>query len=371
VNRITAICIFAIVLAVGIQNGFAGTGTDDRLFGLPDGQRINEDVQLVLKIPYEIVLYDEAQHIYLGVKNRSGETLRLQWGGDDWEQLLFQARSEPDGENLTEPKFTPEWSRVGNIIDEYMDHFEIKQNESRIYMRHRGGLKANYDRLPPGTREIRVGLLTGPEEWAFSDWVPIRRLNDRRLVDAEIVYEFPYHSFTVAVRRMLIENDEYLFLEWCRLAKLPEGSTPRLEFYREERTQRPILKTYFDGVDVPPQLTDVGSILEIEWTPEIAPHATMLEELRAEMRGNPEASDEDDRTDSDERPAADEVQPEPEAVEAPASPAQPPQSPEHVAPDPADASSPSRLIWPLLLLLLIIACCTTLLVLRHKTKKPR
>jgi len=374
-SKRTVMSIFAIVLIFTVLKGHAGTGSDDRLFGLSDGQRINEDVQLVLKIPYEVVLYDEEPHIYLGVKNRSDEALKLIGSlhvAHAWHQLLYQSRSAPDGENLTNPEFIPDWDGVDNFIAEDFGHYdELNKGESVVYMRHRGGLEGNYDRLPPGTREIRIGLLTGPEEWAFSDWVPIRRLDDRRLEDAEIVYQFPYHSFTVAVRRMLIENDEYLFLEWCRLAKLPEGATPRFEFYREERTRRPVLKTYFDGVDVPPQLTDVGSILEMEWTPEIAQHATILEELRTEMRGGRETPDEDSRAqrriseNETSKDSLNDIQPAPEKAEDTATPAPPPQSSEAASPEPEAEPSPDSRIWPTLLVLLLIAG-GTVLVIKHK-----
>jgi hypothetical protein len=369
-NR-SVICMFVIVLNFAVQAGYADPAADDRLFGLPDGQRINEDVQLVLKIPYEVVLYDESHHIYLGVKNRSDEVLRLQWGGDDWEQLLFQARSEAAEDNLTAPKFIPEWSRVESIINEHMDRLEIKQNEHRIYMRHRIELNANYDILPPGTREIRIGLLTGPEEWAFSDWVPIRRLDDRRLVEEEVIYEYEWHNITFRVRKVEIEGEVYLFRHYTRLAKLPEGATPRFEFYIEEKTKIPILKTYFDGVDVPPQITRVQAILEREWTPEIAPHATMLEELRAQMRGERETPEEDapaqqhlPEPDPVTAPPTDEVPPEPEAIEDTASPAAPPQSTEDTAPESATDPTPAR-TWPVLLVLLLIAGGTAF-ALKHK-----
>ncbi len=372
-SKITAICIFTIVLVVGTQNGFA----DDRLFGLPDGQRINEDVQLVLKIPYEVVLYDESHHIYLGVKNRSDEALKLIGSLDvapAWHQFLYQSRSAPDGKNLTNPEFIPDWDGVDNfVVEEFRHYDELNKGESAVYMRHRGGLKANYDILPPGTREIRISLLTGPDEWAFSDWVPIRRLDNRRLVEEKVIYEYEWHNIPFRVMKIEIDGEVYLFRHYTLLAKLPEGATLRFEFSIEERTKIPILKTYFDGVDVPSQITRVQAILEREWTPEIALHATMLEELRAQMRGERETPEEDapaqqhiPEPDPVAAPPADEVPPEPEAIEDTVSPASPPNATQDTAPEPATDPTPAR-TWPVLIVLLLIAGGTTLM-LKHKRK---
>ena len=37
------------------------------------------------------------------------------------------------------------------------------------------------------TRQIRVSLLTGKDEWVFLDWIPFERLNERKLNECETV----------------------------------------------------------------------------------------------------------------------------------------------------------------------------------------
>ena len=359
------ICLSAIVLNIGALAAVADSGSDDRLFGLPEGQRIREDVQVILKIPYEVVLRGEDAIMFLGIKNHSDTPLKLDGGGDREVQYIAQARTGPQGENLTNPKYIPEWGRLDENF--FMLARDISKGESVVKWR-RHMFSPGYDMVPPGTREIRVGLLTNPEEWAFSDWVPIRRLDDRWLNEEDVIYEYEYadHGFTLPVRQVEIEGDEYLFNSRYRFAKLPPGATPRFEFFIDDR-KGPLLRTHFDGVDVPPQLTDVGVMRELEWTPEIAPHATILEELRAELEGEQEGSGKAVRQEEDSEGASSGAAPTPESSGE--GWPEPPADEGEVDPDSEENPSPNQRVWLILVILVLAAAVTLILIRKRRHRK--
>ncbi len=242
----------------------------------PKRYTVRPDTQLVLKVPYSKVLYGEIPHIYVGIKNDSKAPLKLSsmFDCDTCNQLLFEARMELDGDNLTQPPFIPSWDKLAASTD----FVELAQGESWLYETQKSQILYNYNILPDKTIEIRIALLTGPGEWVFSDWVHLQRLNNQPLDKADIVSTIDFSTIKdLPIRKATIEDQTYLFVARTRIARIPNGATPRFEWDKKKQ----LLTVHFEGVDVPPLVHFVRMIETRQWSPQTAPHMEELKSLKA------------------------------------------------------------------------------------------
>jgi len=320
---------------------------------------IRDDAEVLLRFPYEVLLADEWSDGYYAIRNLGDKPLTIQatppvYTGD---LVFFEARADEASPVIADMDYWPNWELLTSRNP--LKHLE--KNEYEWYEIIRTGYAGSIASLSVSTRESRVGFLTGPDEWVFSEWTPIRRINER-IEDGDVLLEFttPMGSFST-VRMCEVQGVNYIFLQRRRIARVPEGATPRAVWDNEAEH----LTIHFDDVDIPAVVYHY--LQPVEWTPETVPHMAVLEDLKAELERARDLDTATTEPDPVAAPPPDELQTEPEAVEAPASPAPPPQSPEDVPSDPADESSPSRLLWPLLLILLIVGGAT--LALKHKRQR--
>lgn len=273
---------------------------------------VRKDVILDLRMPYSKILSGESPHIYLGIKNGGDKPLNIDadFGFETWNQLLNEARGTDSEDNLTRPEFIPTWESLEKSVAKKNFGFDILKNgEWQIYAKNgiaRSSIRWNYDILPRGTRQIRVSLMTGENEWAFSDWVPLQRLNERKLHDCktiEILFEGTGRSRMI--KQAVIDGETYLFLvnrsNGSRIARVPEGATPRFEVFKKvvEGMTKRTLVIHFDGVNIPPVVHDIVNILTLEGTAETAPHLEVLKDLEktmAEGSGRPQRQTESRRS---------------------------------------------------------------------------
>lgn len=279
--------MIVVALAFASLVAVRGSRMDDGTWGVPAWTHGPVDVPanhqvrpgglLVVRPAYEVLLENEDAEVYIGIKNLSDVPLKLLSliSVNTQDQLLFQARTGPDGENTTQPNFVPWWGRLAS------ERFqEIGANEYVVF--GSSDFTQRYSFFPPEANEIRVGLLTGPEEWLLSEWVPMRRLEGQRVEDAAVVGIVEMgtgdRTWQLIIRKARIGDDEYLFLRHRRIARVPPGARPRFEFNRERGNEHLII--HFDGVDVPPLvlLNEPSG-----WTPETAPHLQVLEDFKLEL----------------------------------------------------------------------------------------
>jgi hypothetical protein len=277
------VCFFACILICQ---------SDDVHFALPPSERVKENVlQLDLKIPHEVVIKGERPHIYLGVKNLSDTPFRHICGwlhSDVAEQLYFQARNNVNGPNLTTPIFLPSWKR----IDDKTKLDGLCRLEKGEFIRHnhsRGHLNPAYDIIPPGTREIRIGILLGSNEWAFSKWVAVRRLDEVVLNEQQILSSIQYPAINtphlIYVRRASVGDESHLFIQAVRCHIIPKHKTPVVDSIWNAELKTLLIYSNFVDSDYRQFTMDVGGALIKEWDDELSRHATTFLDMQAELGG--------------------------------------------------------------------------------------
>lgn len=256
---------------------------------------IRDDVTLDLRIPYDTILFGEMPHIYIGIKNEGEDPLQINtdFMFETWNQMLYETRGEGSIDNLTRPEKMPDWKGLEDRVKSEQIGFEtLEQNESQIYARNGGKpthqLSWNYDIIPEGTEQMRVSLLVGENEWAFSNWVRVTRLNDKV---NWLTNQTEIHTIlggTVReqkIRQADINGERYLFLaskrNGTRIARVPEGASPRFEVVGENLERKLVI--HFDGVDVPPVVHRIASIETLEGSSETTPHLEVLRSLERAM----------------------------------------------------------------------------------------
>lgn len=257
---------------------------------------MREDVTLDLRIPYSKILYGEIPLIYLGIKNEGDKPLNIdadfRFNSDN--QLVYEARGADSEDNLTRPEFIPTWERLVKAVAQNHSGFEnLKKRDYRIfatYGKRLFPLSLSYDVLPKGTQKLRVSMLTGENEWVFSQWVPLERLNERKLHECETIETiFKGSIYEHTIKQAVIDGERYLFLanpiNGTRIARVPDRATPRVETLKKVvggMTERTLI-IHFDGVDVPPVIHDLHNIATLEGSAETTPHLEVLKSLEKAM----------------------------------------------------------------------------------------
>ena len=271
------ICCWNIMIILCNQ-GNAENGSDDSNgFAFDGNWKIRPDTRVVLRVPFEKILEGEWPQMYIAILNKSETPIKLIDMFDSREQMIFQARETPSGLNLTRPEFIPNWPRLQSWRYGYIT--ELQSYTYKIYDCIKD-IGLYYDIYPRGTKEIRVGILTGPDEWVFSNWARIQRLYDRNLDDCTLLTSVNYSvELDLPIRKALIDNDTYLYYARTRICRIPDGATPRFDWDKEKS----MLTVHFDGVDIPPFVYYARMYDFIEWTAEVAPHQEVLAALKREM----------------------------------------------------------------------------------------
>lgn len=272
------------------------------LFGLPGDQHYSQDAKVFLEIPYNVVLGNERAQIYLGFKNVSSRILQMP-GDIHFEsqaQILCQAKGA-DNTLLTKPKVLPNWDSVLKQLAkcevESRPTIMLNKNEYKAFSYAESNLKFDYNLTPPGTRAIRFGVLIGENEWVFSEWKPILRL-DNRLVEGEELVGNVKHSDSIQfpLYKARIVDADYLFMMGFRIARLPENLTPSFSQY--EKHGQIYLSTHFNNPAVPDHVTQVSRARPVQWTPATAPHAAAYEALLKKLKQDSPAQLEETKAES-------------------------------------------------------------------------
>lgn len=307
---------------------------------------IRDDVVLDLSVPYEKILYGEIPHIYLGIKNDGDRPVQINtdFMFESTNQIVFEARTGDSGDNLTKPEYIPEWSKLNQRVESGQIGFEsLNKGDSRIYARNggkpRSQLSWGYDLLPQGTKEIRVSLLVGKNEWAFSDWVPIERYNGQKLHDAQVVETILEGTIREQqIRLATISGEQYLFLtgpnNGTRIAVVPAGATPHFEIEGENLERKLII--HFAGVDVPSVVHRIASIETLEGSSLTTPHLEMMSALEKRLEANDSKSGLS--TSSTSEPDTQELQPKGQGASNPVQP--------NTAPVTTETSEPELASFP-------------------------
>ena len=336
----TIICNFVMAFVLAGIGEFAKAHPSRSDWGelptsLSDDYTVREDARVLLEIPYDTIIQGEPLRVFfVGIQNFSGSPIKIlqSTGALELYQVHHQARAEPNSDNLTRPESIPFWEKL---------EFEMR---GVVYKSLQDGDFQIIDRMtlsiPGGSREMRVGFLVGPNEWIFSEWVPVHRVNEQSLQDGEIIasVEYPGIPDPLPVRIIAINGDKYLFFSDVRFARVPDGASPRIDWDSRSRQ----LVVHFDGIGIPPLITYMPQRQTIEWTPETAPHMVVRERMKAELERARDAGAPTPEPDPVAAPPADEVPPEPEAIEHTVSPASPPNATQDTAPEPATDPTPAR-----------------------------
>ena len=260
------------------------------LYGLPAGQRIRPEVSAYLAVPYKVLLGTEYPHLYFAVKNGSDSPIELpgDTSTNSESQFLCQAR-DARGNNLTKPKRFPDWVKVMDQFaycdKQLLPPIVIESGEYKIFNYAEGKLTFYYNIIPAEADEIRFGLLVGTNEWAFSNWEPVRRLAERPVEGEELVGNLERSpSNLYPLRRAKIEGVDYLFMNNSRIARLPENISP--SFSQFEKHGQIYLTTHFNNPSLPDHVTQVSLARSIQWTPATAPHAAAYEALLNKLKQN-------------------------------------------------------------------------------------
>jgi hypothetical protein len=265
------------VIICMVSSAFTLKGQDS----LPQGCTLRQGTEVVLRIPYNAVFEDEYPVIYTGIKNLSAAPLKLSrcLSAEAFYQVMYETRTGLTGKIQTEAKFIPTWDSLISPMNSFQDFETLKQNDCRIYPLE---LLAPYKILSELSSEIRIGFLTGPNEWAFSNWAKLRTLKGQKVVDFEPMQTFiQKDGHGLKIRLTMIEGVSYLFVDGYRAARVPDGSQLRFEWNKEKN----LLIIHFDGVNVPPVIHYVPMIETRKGSPETTPHLIALEALKAQLRG--------------------------------------------------------------------------------------
>lgn len=260
---------------------------------------VRDDISLHLVSPYDTVIMGEGPNYYLGVKNGSRADLLINLEGNPEDpnpsyasgQMIVEARGkEKSHENLTKPKFIPNWRNLKPTLESSKYGFlGIKSGEGAVFgakFTPPYDLKFNYDLFPKGADRFRIGMLVGPNEWAFSNWThspkqitTIHRKNGEVLANLKRsqLQEFP-------VQKLNIEGTDYIFLLGTRVCIVPEGVTPVIEQDGEAMEMKLIV--HFPNTDYEPVVHHVSSMATLSGPPELVPHLAALNELKAKLKAD-------------------------------------------------------------------------------------
>lgn len=267
-----------------------------------DKIKVNKDIILDLKVGYESVPYGENFKIYLGIKNAGKKPLGLHKDfliADQHEQLFFEAISSKADKQITQADWMPWWKRLEKLNDDQLISLEPNQylllsssprpSENWVY------LSMNYPITPMGTQKIRASLLTGPNEWAFSEWIAIDRLGlaEADIFDAPVIKKFTYIKTRLEhreceIRKARVQNEDYLYISLSgsrsshRMARIPEGASPRIEIEGENLETKVVV--HFDGSEHKPLVHWVSQIRTLEGSVETAPHLKIVQEIEKKMK---------------------------------------------------------------------------------------
>jgi hypothetical protein len=274
-NKLPIFMLLPVV--VHIYHGDTITSASPVRGPFPSEITIRNNVKVLLSFPYEELFADEWISGFLAIQNLGDEPLTIQTPppAETGDQIIYEFRASSDSTVVSTVPFWPEW--------------ELMTSRNPLTNLNRGDyVWHDIDRIgytvrmaPSGTNEARAGIITGTNEWAFSEWTPIKRNNDR-VEDGVVLLEFIFDrgGFAPAsriVRMANVQNESYIFYQKIRIARVPERASPRAVWDNDSGH----LTIHFDGIDIPACIFRISQ--PVEWTPETVPHMQVLENLKAEL----------------------------------------------------------------------------------------
>lgn len=256
---------------------------------------VRKDIKLHLVQPYENVILGEGPNYYLGIKNESKKDLLVNLIGDlnqhelsyAGAQMLVESRKREQGENLTKPEFIPDWNDLQpRFVSDEFGLVKIRAGESAIFGSKLSlpyDLQFNYGIFPAGAEEFRIGMLVGPNEWAFSNWThTLKPLNINRRVAGDVVLKLNVSRLEEwPIKRINIEGTNYLFALGTRVCIIPEGIDPELEQHGKGLETKLVVK--FPGTKFEPVVHHFNSMTTLSGPRELVPHLDALKELKTKL----------------------------------------------------------------------------------------
>lgn len=153
----------------------------------------------------------------------------------------------------------------------------LKPGQSEVLGSRELGLLWMDTAMPnPHMKSFQLALRLGSDRYALSESIALTFANVPELEKHPIVAKVErIGDFEVAIRQIEINNEDWLFFSHFRIARVPEGATPRFS----TETNKQILVIEFDGVEEEPVRIDVRQAFPLSGSKRTVPHLHLWRSL--------------------------------------------------------------------------------------------